>query len=138
DTGKTYQVPYRLTDTKHVLVRVKINGKGPFNFIIDTGAPALYVSKAVCKKIGVKPNDKGIGTFDRLELEGGVVIEKTRGRIDDPFQLEGMNKLGMAGAELHGMIGFNILARYRLEFDFTRDKMTWTRLNFAPALPRYM
>ncbi len=138
DTGKTYQVPYRLTDTKHVLVRVKINGKGPFNFIIDTGAPALYVSTAVCKKIGVKPGDKGIGIFDRFELEGGVVIEKARGRIDDPFQLEGMNQLGMAGAELHGMIGFNILARYKIEFDFTRDKMAWTRLNFDPALPRYM
>src|SRR5262245_21712055 len=27
DAGKTFQVPFRLTDTKHVLVRAKINGK---------------------------------------------------------------------------------------------------------------
>src|SRR5262249_26154942 len=48
--AKSYQVPYRLTATKHVLVRAKINGKGPFHFILDTGAPALFVSTAICKK----------------------------------------------------------------------------------------
>ena len=30
-----------MTTFQHVLVRAKINGKGPFNFILDTGAPAL-------------------------------------------------------------------------------------------------
>jgi hypothetical protein len=34
----TLEIPYKLTDTKHVLVRAKINGKGPFNLILDTGA----------------------------------------------------------------------------------------------------
>ena len=34
--------------------------------------------------------------------------------------------MGFAGAELHGIIGYNVLARYRMEIDFTRDKMTWT------------
>jgi len=32
----TYQIPYRLSETKHVIVRAKINGKGPYNFIVDT------------------------------------------------------------------------------------------------------
>ena len=39
--AKPALVPYRLTDTHHTLVRVKINGKGPFNFIVDTGCPAV-------------------------------------------------------------------------------------------------
>src|SRR5258708_38843783 len=111
---KTYQVPFRLTSTNHVLVRVKINGKGPYNFILDTGAPALFVSTAVGNKLGVKANKQGWGTFDRFEIEGGVVMEKVKGRVENPFQLEGMNGLGLAGAELHGMIGYTILARYRL------------------------
>src|SRR5581483_4573064 len=50
--GKTFQVPYCMTAAQHVLVRAKINGKGPYNFIIDTGAPALFVSTALCKKLG--------------------------------------------------------------------------------------
>ena len=54
---KTYEIPYRLTDTKHVMVRVKVNGKGPFNFIIDTGAPALIMTEAVSKKVGGKTEE---------------------------------------------------------------------------------
>ncbi len=133
---KSFRVPYRLTDTHHVLVRVKINGKGPFNFIIDTGAPALFVATAVGKKLGVSPDAKGWGTFDRFEIEGGVVETKLKGRVETPFQLEGMNALGAAGAELHGILGYNVLARYRMEFDFTRDTMTWTRLDFDPGVPK--
>ena len=134
---KTYQVPFRLTNTNHVLVRVKINGKGPYNFILDTGSPALFVSTKVCAKLGVKADRLGWGIFDRFEVEGGVVIPKARGRVEDPFQLEGMNGLGLAGAELHGMIGYTILARYRLEFDFSKQnhKMGWTPLNFRPPQP---
>lgn len=134
--GKTFQVPYRLTNTQHVLVRAKINGKGPFNFIIDTGAPALFVATAVAKKIGVEPDKNLWGTFDRFEIEGGVVIPKAKGRIETPFQLEGMNGLGLAGAEIHGIIGYNLLAHYRIVFDFTRDKMAWTRLNYKPPVPQ--
>jgi hypothetical protein len=132
----TYQVPYRLTSTNHVLVRVKINGKGPYHFILDTGAPALFVSTAVCRKLGIEPDAKGWGTFDRFVIEGGVGLNKIRGRVEDPFQLEGMNGLGLAGTELHGIIGYTILARFRLEFDFTKDKMGWTALDFEPPTPQ--
>src|ERR1041385_6499706 len=38
-------VPYRLTDTHHTLVRVKINGKGPFNFVVDTGCPVFLIAE---------------------------------------------------------------------------------------------
>jgi serine protease DegQ len=131
----TYQVPYKLTDTEHVLVRAKINGKGPFNFIIDTGAPLLYVMTDVGKKLGLKADEKGWTTLDRFEIEGGVVGTKVRCRVETPFQLEGMNSMGLAGVELHGIIGYTVLAQYRLEFDFTRDKMRWTRLAFTPPVP---
>lgn len=133
--SKPILVPYRLTDTKHVLVRAKINGKGPYNFIVDTGAPALFVATKVCKKLGVEPDKNQWGTFDRFEVEGGAVLTKFRGRIEDPFQLEGMNGLGLAGAEIHGIIGYTVLARYRLGFDFTKDKMEWTPLAFTPPDP---
>src|SRR5437762_771209 len=82
----TYEVPYRLTDTKHVMVRVKLNGKGPFNFIIDTGAPALIMTEAVAKKVGGETKD-GWTTFDKLDIEGGVSIPKQRGVAVDMFQL---------------------------------------------------
>ncbi len=133
---KPISVPYKLTGTNHVMVRVKINGKGPFNFIVDTGAPALFVATKVAKKVGVEKGEDGWGTFDHFEIEGGLKIDKARGAIEDPFQLEGMNSLGMAGIELHGMIGFNLLAKFKIQYDFTSDKLVLTPLTgFNPGVP---
>lgn len=118
-----FNVPYRLTDTKHVLVRVKINGKGPFNLICDTGAPAVFITKAVAKKAGAEADEKGWLNFNKFELEGGLAVEKAKGRAEDLFQLDGMNSMGLAGVELHGVIGYNVLAKYRITYDFTSDKL---------------
>jgi hypothetical protein len=132
----TYHVPYRLTTTSHVLVRAKINGKGPFNFILDTGAPALFVSTAVGKKLKLEADKSGWATLDKFALEGGAVVTKAKARIEDPFQLEGMNGLGLAGAHIDGIIGYNILARFRMEFDFTKDKLAFTTLDYDPPPPQ--
>ncbi len=132
----SFEVPYRLTAVKHIVVRAKINGKGPFNFILDTGAPALFIAPDAAKKAGVDADAKHWGVCDRFEIEGGVVLPKAKARIEKPFQLEGMNGLGLGGVELHGMIGYNILAHFRMEIDFTKDKMVWTPIaDFDPKPP---
>jgi hypothetical protein len=128
-------VPYRLTDTHHVLVRAKINGKGPYNFVVDTGCPVLIVSSPVGKQLGLKSDDKGWATLDRFELEGGLAQTNVKVRVETPFQIEGMNSMGLAGVELHGLMGYTVLARYRMQFDFTRDQMRWTPLAFDPPPP---
>src|SRR5262245_52355647 len=133
--GKPTPVPYRLTDTQHVLVRVKINGKGPFNFIVETGCPVLSVSTPVAKKVGLEPV-KGWATLDKLEFEGGLAQTKVKARIETPFQLEGMNGMGLAGVELHGLLGYAVIAKYKMEFDFTRDQLKWKPLAFDPPPPQ--
>ena len=136
DIGKAYRVPYRLTNTNHFLVQVRINGKGPFNFLVDTGAPALYVATETAKKIGLKPSENDFWTsVDRLEFEGGATLEGIKARVEDPFQLVGMNALGLPGASIDGILGFTMLARYRLELDPTKDRMIWTRLDYNPKEP---
>ena len=126
----SYEIPYKLTDTKHVMVRVKLNGKGPFNFILDTGAPAMIMSEEVAKKIGAKL-DKGWGKF-KLDVEGGLAVPDAKGIAMDMFQLKGMNSMGVAGVELHGVLGYTMLAKFRIQYDFTQDKLIWTPLKFDP------
>jgi hypothetical protein len=136
EIGKTYIVPYRLTAPKHIMIRAKLNGKGPFNFIMDTGAPAMFITEQLAEKVGVKPDKNHWGTLDKLDIEGGVPVGKTKVRVEDIFQLKGMNGLGLAGVELHGMIGYDVLARYRMEIDLTQDKMKWTELKWTPEPPK--
>ena len=129
-------MPYRLTDTNHFLVRVRINGKGPFNFLVDSGAPALFIATETAKKIGLKPDRAEFWTpVDRLDFEGGARLDGVKARVDDPFQLVGMNALGLPGASIDGILGFTILARFRLEIDLTKDRMIWTRLDYEPRDP---
>ena len=132
---ETTKVPYRLTDTHHILVRAKINGKGPFNFIVDTGCPVLLLAEPAGKKLGLKPNDQAEATLDRLELEGGLTLTKVPVVVKTPFQIEGMNSLGLAGTELHGLMGYTVLAKYRTQYDFTRSSLNWTPLKYDPPQP---
>jgi hypothetical protein len=136
DQPTKFEIPYKLTDTQHVLVRAKINGKGPFNMILDTGAPAVFITKPIAKKAGVEIDEKGWGTFDRFEVEGGLKVEKVRTRVEDLVQLDGMNSMGLAGVELHGVIGYNVLAKFKIEYDFTADKLAFHSLpGFDPPAP---
>lgn len=134
--GGKYEVPYRLTQTNHYLVRVRINGKGPFNFLVDTGAPALYVGTEVAKKIGLEPSKTSFWTdVERVDIEGGATLLHQKARVEDPFQLTSMNALGLPGASIDGILGFTVLACFRMEFDPTRDRMVWTRLDYEPKMP---
>jgi hypothetical protein len=128
-----WEVPYRLLDTRHVMVRAKINGHGPYNFIVDSGAPALFIATSVCNDAGIKPDEKKWGSADSFQIEGGPTLSKARVRIDDMFQLEGLNGLGVAGVKLSGVIGYEVLSHYRLDFDFTSETMGWTQLAYSPV-----
>ncbi len=60
-------VPFRLTDTHHTLVRVKINGKGPFNFIVDTGC-VKRLSGSIVTNLNTPCCKRSVGTRgDRLQ-----------------------------------------------------------------------
>ena len=41
----------------------------------------------------------------------------------------------LPGASIDGILGFTILARFRLEIDLTKDRMIWTRLDHDPRDP---
>jgi len=130
--GEAKLIPYRLTDTKHILVRVKINDKGPFNLILDTGAPAVFITEKSAKASGLATDKQGWAASKSFVLEGGLTVPGAKARVSDLFQIEGMNGMGLAGVELHGVIGYNVLSQYRITYDFTADKLAWTYLNFTP------
>ncbi|MCY2933232.1 MAG: PDZ domain-containing protein [Planctomycetota bacterium] len=132
-TGQSFEVPYILTQTNHFVVRAIINGKGPFHLVVDTGAPGLFLATEAAKKAGIANDPKKyFSTMDDLKLEGGPTLKKLKIRVEDPFQLVGMNSLGLPGVKLDGLMGFSVLARYRITLDPTHKRMIWTRLDFNP------
>jgi predicted aspartyl protease len=126
-------VPFRLTDTNHILIRLKINGKGPFNFIMDTGAPAMILRVPAADKAGLKASAHGLANIDRLDIEGGAQLKNVQCLVETPFQIEGMNAIGAAGVDLDGLLGYGILSRFRIQVDLSKDHMLWTPLDFKPT-----
>src|SRR5213078_1315835 len=74
----------------------------------------------------------GWASVKSFAVEGGLNVENARVRVEDLFQLEGMNGLGLAGVELHGVIGYNVLAKFKIQYDFTADKLLFVPLDFSP------
>jgi hypothetical protein len=132
-TTQPVAVPYKLTDTNHILIRLKINGKGPFNFIVDTGAPVMILRVPAAEKLGLKPNARGIATLKQLDIEGGLTLKRVQCLVDTPFQIEGMNAIGASGVDLDGLLGYGILCRFRMQIDLTKDRMIWTPVDFVPS-----
>ena len=76
--AKAHPVPFKLTDTQHVMVRVKINGKGPFNFIVDTGAPIMFVATPVGKKAGPGCQSQGPHGSGQAGIRRGLDAGKSQ------------------------------------------------------------
>ncbi len=131
--GASYHVPYLLTETNHFIVRARINGRGPFNLVVDTGAPMLFLSLEAAEKAGLKrdPN-RFFVQLENVEFEGGATLKNVQARAENIYQVTGMNALGLPGVRLDGMVGFNVLARFEIEIDPTDDRMKWSRIEYNP------
>src|SRR5262249_3206448 len=57
---KPVTVPFDLLKTKHMTVMVKINGKGPYRLIFDTGAPVTLLNSKLGKEAGLVKGGGGL------------------------------------------------------------------------------
>src|SRR5579872_2928972 len=49
----TVTVPLQVLDTGHIAIQVRLNGKGPFRMILDTGAPICIVNPSAARRAGL-------------------------------------------------------------------------------------
>src|SRR4051794_41159775 len=53
DAAKPIVVPFETLPTGHMTVMVKVNGKGPYKLIFDTGAPITLMNNKIAKESGL-------------------------------------------------------------------------------------
>jgi hypothetical protein len=136
--AKPYRVPYIVADSSHPIVRVKINGEGPFNLLLDSGAPAVFLNTNVVD--AVKPKRapaQGWAILDTLEIEGGPTMEKMDARIENTRVVTVLlNGRRMCGIRVDGILGYPVMARFKIELDVRKPYMIWTPLDFHPPVAR--
>ena len=135
---KPITVPFELLKSRHMAVMVKVNGKGPYKLIFDTGAPTNLINNRLAKDAGVvKKDDKGgmlfgLGgakTMDTLEL-GDIKIEKMPVMVmDHPTVTAISNALG----PIDGIIGFPFFAKYKTSVDYQKKELIFTPNGYVPG-----
>lgn len=114
-----------------VVVEVTINGEGPFELVLDTGATLTCVDRALADELEL-PEASGFGgvgaiqvptegvslvTIDSLEIGEASASDLTACTID-------LSQIQDMGLEVRGLLGLNFLKNYRVTLDFERGRMT--------------
>src|SRR6266849_1768778 len=71
----TFSVPFELLETKHIAVKIMVNGKGPYRVIFDTGAPVLLLNNKVAKESGVLDKNARAPLFSLFGAAGEAKIK---------------------------------------------------------------
>ncbi len=137
---KPVVIPFELLKSRHMAIQVKINDKGPYRLIFDTGAPTNLVNNKVAKESGLlDKKDKG-----GLPLFGAAPAPKTIKKLEiGGLTLEGMPTMVMdhptvsaiaeAVGPIEGIIGFPFFARYKMTIDYEKKEMTLTPNGYVPG-----
>ena len=107
-----------------ILLPVRVNGQGPFDFILDTGAGTSLLSTELAKQLDVKilGSKEGQSAGGKVSVSLGKVDSLTLGET----KLEGvevgvvdLGHIGRAvGAKLDGDLGYNFLKHFRVTIDY--------------------
>jgi hypothetical protein len=127
--GKDTTFPFHLVNN-HIYADVGVNGKGPFQFIFDTGGTNL-VTPALATDLGLKTEgqmqgggagsghvDVGVTKVTSLQL-GNATIK------DQAFAVMALDKLSpVEGVPMPGMVGFETFRRFVTRIDYGNRTIT--------------
>jgi membrane-associated protease RseP (regulator of RpoE activity) len=136
EAPKPQSVKFELVPSGHFIVKVKLNGSGPYNLIFDTGAPTTLITPRIAKdaKLTEKAKDRPLiplfGMGGQVKVKdfqvGDVKAADVSAMImDHPtvkvFSDEYRDKYGV----IDGIVGFPFFAQYKMTVDYKAKEMTF-------------
>jgi predicted aspartyl protease len=107
-------------------VSTMVDGKGPYQFLIDTGAERTVISSELARRLGLDPGKSarlhsmsGVGEVSTVVIPRLQVSRKPVHDIHAPA-------LQQAHIGAQGMLGIDSLRSQRVTFDFERQSMSVT------------
>ena len=119
---------------RRLTVPVMIDGKGPYRFMIDTGAQSTVVARSVADELGLVERRRAvlIGALSQQEVEtvdlnNFLVGDRSFSLLDAPI-VEGEHIGGV-----DGILGVDMLQQQSVLFDFEEPRMAVVESAEAPA-----
>ena len=123
DEAPNAQVDTSQGRNEHMLAPVGINGQGPFNFLLDTGANISCVSNRLMRQLALTSSETArvhtvVGVRERpmVTLDSLQIGPRNRRMVRAPA-------LPIKGPEIDGILGVDWLKGQRLVLDFKGKKL---------------
>jgi hypothetical protein len=136
---KPIKVPFDTLKTQHIVVMAKLNGKGPYRLIFDTGAPLTLLSNKIAHDSGVVAKDDKkpalifFGELPQYKIKtlelGDLKSDNVSVMVMDHPTISAIDK---ALGPVEGIIGLTFFAKYRMTIDYQTKEMTFVPVNFTP------
>lgn len=130
--GKTSTtIPFDLVNN-HIYVQAKLNGKGPFRLLCDTGG-ANIITPTVAKELGVKSEGalQGRGVGEKSEDIGLAKLQTLQvgdatlnNQLFAVFPMESF--ASVEGIAENGLIGYEVFKRFVVKVDYEHHTLTLT------------
>jgi predicted aspartyl protease len=124
DQGTAETLDYRTDPNTRMTVPVSISGRGPFNFVVDTGSERTVVSRELATDLALGPGEMAtVHSMTEVSQIPTVVVQGLRvgQRTIDDIQAPALARINLGAA---GMLGVDSLQTQRVIFDFQRHEMT--------------
>jgi predicted aspartyl protease len=112
-----------------ILLPVQVNGKGPFEFILDTGAGTSLLSSELGQELGIKI----VGSKEGQSAGGAVSVSLAKvsslavasAKLDNvDVGLVDLSHIGKTiGAKIDGDLGYNFLKHFRITLDYRKSEI---------------
>jgi hypothetical protein len=133
-------VPFELLLTKHMVIKIRVNGKGPYRVIFDTGAPVSLLSNKVAVEAGLvtqaaaKPAFALFGPIAQMRVKsmevGGMKAEAVPVIVMDHPAVTVISQMIVP---VEGILGFPFFARYAMTLDYQTKELTFVPNGFEPV-----
>lgn len=129
DGADSVVLPFHF-ENNHIQLETMINGRGPYMFLLDSGAGMTFVAASLARELGIgvvgEVPARGVGGYSRIgfgEIDslnfGGLSLYLDRITILDLETIAG----GLL-ADLDGVLGYDFFARFPMKIDFVSEKIT--------------
>ncbi|MEP7341175.1 MAG: aspartyl protease family protein [Acidobacteriota bacterium] len=111
-----------------IVIPVTINGMGPHDFLLDTGASTTLLTPEFARQLRLRPIDRielvtvaGSQILVRSELERVTVGAQTA--TDVEVLISELREVRAAGSNIQGVLGQNFMARFNYLIDYGAQRL---------------
>jgi hypothetical protein len=121
--GSIASVTPRFVQRALIVIPVRINQKGPVDFMVDTGSQITVVDPSLAVELGLKSQGKvglvSVASYAQASLTVLDTLEAASQVVEKPFVVvQDLGQIQAADPRIRGVLGENFLAHFDLLIDY--------------------